>query len=84
MSGVMRLDSPIVVILKHMSDTMTANLNDATGTEEESIKAFDTLVAVKTKEIDALTTASIEDKTTAIGELGVHICADHQDMLGNT
>ena len=36
------------------------------------MKALDTLVAAKTKEIDALT-ASIEDKTTAIGELGVQI-----------
>ena len=37
--------------MKRMSDTMTANLNDATGTEEEFIKAFDTLVAAKTKEM---------------------------------
>jgi len=69
----------IVGILKQMSDTMTANLNDATGTEEESIKAFDTLVAAKTKEIDALT-ASIEDKTTAIGELGVQIVQMKEDL----
>ena len=69
----------IVGILKQMSDTMTANLNDATGTEEESIKAFDTLVAAKTKEIDALT-ASIEDKTSAIGELGVQIVQMKEDL----
>ena len=37
-----------------------------------SVATFDELVAAKTKEIDALI-ASIEDKTTAIGELGVQI-----------
>jgi len=69
----------ITGILKQMSDTMTANLNDATGTEEESIKSFDTLVAAKTKEIDALT-ASIEDKTSKIGELGVQIVQMKEDL----
>jgi len=69
----------ITGILKQMSDTMTANLNDATGTEEESVKTFDTLVAAKTKEIDALT-ASIEDKTSAIGELGVQIVQMKEDL----
>jgi len=69
----------IVGILKQMGDTMTANLNDATGTEEESVKTFDALVAAKTKEIDALT-ASIEDKTTAIGELGVQIVQMKEDL----
>jgi chromosome segregation ATPase len=69
----------IVGILKQMGDTMTANLNDATATEEDSLKAFDTLVAAKTKEIDALT-ASIEDKTTAIGELGVQIVQMKEDL----
>merc|ERR1719265_317756 len=69
----------IIGILKQMSDTMTANLNDVTGTEEESIKAFDKLVAAKTSEIEALT-ASIEDKTSAIGELGVQIVQMKEDL----
>jgi chromosome segregation ATPase len=69
----------IVGILEQMRDTMSANLADATGTEEESIKAFDTLVAAKTKEIEALT-ASIEDKTSAIGELGVQIVQMKEDL----
>ena len=37
------------------------------------------MVAAKTKEIDALT-ASIEDKTTAIGELGVQIVSMNEDL----
>jgi chromosome segregation ATPase len=69
----------IVGILEQMRDTMNANLGDATGSEEESIKSFDTLVAAKTKEIEALT-ASIEDKTSAIGELGVQIVQMKEDL----
>jgi septal ring factor EnvC (AmiA/AmiB activator) len=69
----------LVGILEQMSDTMKANLADATGAEEESVKAFDTLVAAKTKEIEALT-ASIEDKTSAIGELGVQIVQMKEDL----
>jgi len=69
----------IVGILSQMSDTMKANLADATATEEASIAAFDQLVAAKNKEIEALT-ASIEDKTTAIGELGVQIVQMKEDL----
>jgi len=69
----------IVGILSQMQDTMKASLDEATGTENESIKAFDTLVAAKTKEIEALT-ASIEDKTSAIGELGVQIVQMKEDL----
>jgi len=69
----------IVGILSQMQDTMNANLADATASEEESVKAFDTLVAAKTKEIEALT-ASIEDKTSAIGELGVQIVQMKEDL----
>jgi len=69
----------ITGILKQMQDTMSASLADATGTEDESVKAFDQLVGAKTKEIDALT-ASIEDKTSAIGELGVQIVQMKEDL----
>jgi len=69
----------IVGILEQMRDTMNANLADATGTEDESVKTFDTLVGAKTKEIEALT-ASIEDKTSAIGELGVQIVQMKEDL----
>jgi len=69
----------ITGILKQMQDTMTASLGDATATEEESIKTFDSLVAAKTKEIDALT-ASVETKTSQIGELGVQIVQMKEDL----
>jgi chromosome segregation ATPase len=44
-----------------------------------SVATFDELVAAKTKEIYALI-ASIEDKTTAIGELGVQIVSMKEDL----
>merc|ERR1719199_1803612 len=58
---------------------MKASLAEATGTENESIKTFDELVASKTKEIEALT-ASVEAKTTQIGELGVQIVQLKEDL----
>merc|ERR1719311_2055129 len=52
----------IVGILKQMTDTMEADLADATAKEEAAIKDFNGLLAAKTKEINALT-AEIESKT---------------------
>jgi len=69
----------ITGILKQMSDTMVASLGDATGSEDESIKNFDELVASKNKEIDALTSA-VETKTSQIGELGVQIVQMKEDL----
>jgi hypothetical protein len=47
----------ITGILKTMNDEMSASLADATNAENEAIQAFDSLVAAKTKEINALTKA---------------------------
>jgi len=69
----------ITGILKQMSDTMTASLDEATAAENDSIKNFDGLVASKTKEIDALT-AAVETKTSQIGELGVQIVQMKEDL----
>merc|ERR1719453_2123482 len=69
----------ITGILKQMSDTMTANLNEATATEEGAIATFDSLVKAKTDEVDALT-AAIEDKTKRVGELGVSIVQMKGDL----
>ena len=78
-SGYAPQSGAITGILKQMSDTMTASLGDATGTEEDSIKNYDELVASKNKEIDALT-AAVESKTTQIGELGVQIVQMKEDL----
>jgi len=69
----------IVGILKQMDDEMKADLASATEAEEASIKAFDGLVAAKTKEINALT-KSIETKTARVGELAVKTAEFENDL----
>merc|ERR1712194_783871 len=69
----------IVGILKTMNDEMKADLASATESEESSIKAFDGLVAAKTKEINALT-KSIEAKTARVGELAVKTAEFENDL----
>ena len=68
--------SPFV---RSRGDTMEASLKDATTAENEAVASFEGLVAAKTKEIEALT-ASIESKTTQIGELGVELVAMKEDL----
>jgi len=69
----------ITGILKQMTDTMEKELSAATSEEEASIKDFDGLMAAKTKEIEALTSA-IEAKTTKVGELGVELVTLKEDL----
>jgi len=69
----------IVGILKTMNDEMKADLASVVTTEEASIKAFDGLVAAKTKEINALT-KSIETKTARVGELAVKTAEFENDL----
>merc|ERR1719502_2239484 len=73
----------IVGILKQMSDTMEANLEKATSEENAAIKDFDALVAAKTKQVNALT-AEIESKTSRIGELGVELVTQKEDLDDTT
>merc|ERR1719502_739253 len=69
----------IVGILKQMTDTMQAGLKKATEEEEAAIKDFTELVAAKTKEINALT-REIEAKTARVGELGVQLVTQKEDL----
>jgi len=69
----------ILGILKQMGDTMTNTLQDVTNSEHESIATYDALMKAKTAEVQALT-ASIEDKTQRIGEVGVKIVGLKQDL----
>jgi len=73
----------IVGILKQMSDTMEANLEKATSEENSAIKDFDALVAAKTKQINALT-SEVESKTARIGELGVELVTQKEDLDDTT
>merc|ERR1719218_382017 len=65
-----------------MHDEMVADHNEETAAEQAAIKAYDELMAAKTKEVDALTKA-IEEKMTRVGELGVEIVQMKND-LGDT
>merc|ERR1719395_470344 len=72
----------ITGILKTMDDEMSASLAEATSAEQAAISAFDSLMASKTKEINALTKA-IEAKMTRSGSLSVEIVQMKND-LGDT
>jgi septal ring factor EnvC (AmiA/AmiB activator) len=69
----------IVGILKEMKDTMAKDLASATSSEESAIKSYEELMAAKTKEVNALTSA-IETKTTRVGQLGVDIVQMQEDL----
>merc|ERR1719450_786479 len=69
----------IVGILKTMHDEMSKDLADATSEENEAKASFDSLVASKKKEIEALTKA-IESKTARVGELGVKLAESENDL----
>jgi len=72
----------ITGILKTMHDEMTASLTESTNAENAAITANDSLIAAKTKEVNALTKA-LEDKMTRVGELAVKIVQMKND-LGDT
>merc|ERR1719478_1103595 len=69
----------IVGILKQMHDEMSKDFADATAEENSAVASFESLVAAKKKEIDALTKA-IESKTMRIGELGVQLAMMENDL----
>merc|ERR1719408_1028832 len=78
-SGYAPASGQIVGILKQMTDTMEKDLADATAEEEAAIKDFKGLMAAKTKEINALT-KEIETKIAQVGELGVELVAEKEDL----
>merc|ERR1719201_3062840 len=69
----------IVGILKTMKDEMEKDFAAATSEEQSAIADFDSLVASKKKEIEALTKA-IESKTMRVGELGVKLAEMENDL----
>merc|ERR1719321_753345 len=72
----------IVGIMKTMHDEMSADIAEEKAAEQAAIKAYDELMAAKTKEVNALTKA-IEEKMTRVGELAVEIVQMKND-LGDT
>jgi len=82
-SGYVPASGQITGILKQMVDTMEASLATATSEENDAIKEFDALVAAKTKQINALT-KEVETKTSRIGELGVQLVTQKEDLDDTT
>merc|ERR1719331_3827836 len=78
-SGYAPASGSIVGILKQMTDTMEKDLADANSAEAAAQKDFDGLVAAKTKEINSLT-KEIETKTARVGELGVQLVTEKEDL----
>jgi len=72
----------IVGILTTMHDEMSKDYGDAKAAEAAAIKAYDSLMASKTKEVQALTKA-LETKMTRVGEVAVEIVQMKND-LGDT
>merc|ERR1719424_2381580 len=72
----------IVGILKTMHDEMAKDISEQDAAENAAISAFDSLIAAKTKEVNALTKA-LEQKMTRVGELAVEIVMMKND-LGDT
>merc|ERR1719375_2780753 len=72
----------IIGILKQMYDELAKDLADEMAAEEAAVKAYEELMAAKTKEVEALT-AAIEEKLTRVAELGVKI-AEMKNDLGDT
>merc|ERR1719478_85837 len=69
----------ITGILKQMSDTMQATLEESTKGEETAAASYQELMAAKTKEVAALT-SSIEEKSVRQGEVSVSIVEMKGDL----
>merc|ERR1712129_374734 len=72
----------ITGILKTMHDEMAKDIAEEKAAEDSAIKAYDELMAAKTKEVNALT-AALETKMTRVGDLAVEI-VQMKNNLGDT
>lgn len=71
--------SQLTGILKQMSDSFAAKLEEEANEENDRIKSYDQLMAAKAKEVAALT-KSIEEKSVRLGELQVNIVELKEDL----
>jgi len=69
----------ILGILKQMSDDMSGALSSATADEKAALASFDSLMATKKKEEEALS-AQIEEQMLRVGELGVKLAEMEHDL----
>jgi DNA repair exonuclease SbcCD ATPase subunit len=66
-------------MLKQMAERMTKDLDAATDAENKAIKAYEGLMAAKTKEVNACT-KEIEEKMVRLGHLQVEIVEMKEDL----
>jgi len=69
----------IVGILKEMNDDMARDLSEETAQEENAKAIYEGLVTAKTKEVNTLT-AQIEEESMRVGELGVEVSSQANDL----
>jgi len=81
-SGYEPQSDQIIGILKQMTETMQKELADAEAAEEQAVKDTESLVAAKTKEVDALTKA-VEAKLESSGQLALEV-VEHKEDLEDT
>merc|ERR1719313_179606 len=78
-AGYVPQSGEILGILKQMKDEMEKDLATAEADEADAISSYESLVAAKTKEIDACS-AEIESKMTRVAELGVELAEAKNDL----
>jgi chromosome segregation ATPase len=78
-NGYVPKSGEIVGILKEMKADFDKSLATVEDEEAGQVKIYDELMAAKTKQVEALT-ASIEKKSTKVGDLGVSIVTMKNDL----
>jgi len=82
-NGYVPQSGQITGILKTLKDEMSTSLADATADEDSAIQSYQGLMAAKTKQVEALT-AEIEAKSQRVGDLGVKIAMEKNDLEDTT
>jgi len=77
-NGYVPQSGQITGILKGLKDEMEKSLGDSTSVEESADNSYEGLIAAKTKQVGALTSA-IEAKSKRVGELAVQIAMENND-----
>merc|ERR1719382_916732 len=77
--GYVLASGEIVGILKEMNDEMAHDLSEETAQEENAKATYEGLMAAKTKEVNTLT-AQIEEETMRVGELGMEVTSQANDL----
>mmetsp|Transcript_69424 Transcript_69424/g.109708 ORF Transcript_69424/g.109708 Transcript_69424/m.109708 type:complete len:736 (+) Transcript_69424:63-2270(+) len=78
-NGYVPKSGEIVGILKEMKADFDKSLAEVEEEEAGQVKVYEELMAAKTKQVEALS-ASIEKKSTKVGELGVSIVTMKNDL----